>query len=924
MADNDSVWFLQSPQGGMIYGPYSMGQINEGLQTGKLTHRFWVSVNKSEWSMVGEILDEKLDDSLIEEVKQFGPYQVQDELGRGANGVVYKAVDSRMQRTAALKVLLHQDDWFGSDEDDVKKERFRQEIQLTANLDHPNIIKIYDAGFDPYFYFAMEYIEGRPLDSVLQDRALTFAQKLDIFYKICEGMEYAHKKKIIHRDLKPANVFLSKDGQPKILDFGLAKAKERDKKLSQDGSAIGTPQYMAPEQASAEQVTSRADVYSLGCILYEMLTGRPPFDGDSIINILTQLATEDPIVPSKLNTDIPKELELICLHCLEKKPDKRYISAAALRKDIRKYMDNRPISIKPPSTIEMTTKWIQRNKLVTGFVITLFTALFVAIYAIVNLQQTQEQLNYSNSQLEKKNVKITKQNIVLSYKNYEKISEKLALFKIDEVLEEIPEKKVFQFNGKNINYYWLEGICHYIQGTNGKAISSLSDALKYESSTTAKTQINMLLAMAHYNDGYKGEALKCLKLAINEYFTNQGEEWLGWQSCKKIWSDDQDLCFHLPTHNEQFEKLTSDVRAHGYSVYHLFPDTAYQKVSRYHYTKNADGDCLENQENKIKSDLGKLEYLLKEPEQWIQNMMDLEEKPRLSEVKDFIGYTQKAKIPWLLDMSTAFWLYLPHKKQGFYARNYQKFYSKQRFKRTSHWKVTLKGRKKPIFLMSLIPPGRFIFGNHQRGEQNPPNGPAEAKEVTKSFLICQTEVTKAQWKNITGKKFRSYHNKHPDSPLVGYAYLDIQRLFLHPNKIKFPDEIRWEYACQAGQTGDWLRFQEKYEQFVRCITTSRGSTTKYTTGLRGPINVMENGQIHKDNTKPNPWNLYNMYGNVQEICDGIYISDNSKRTISIKHAALRGGGHTKALDQSLSYIKMDRLNLTLDTLAGFRFIIELE
>ena len=257
----------------------------------------------------------------------FGRYDLLDEIARGGMGVVYRARQRELQRTVALKMIL------GNGISHETAQRFLQEARAAAALDHPNVVPIYDIGeIGDRPYFTMALVEGPNLRGhVAALGTVPIPTAVALFAQIVAGVAHAHQNGIIHRDLKPANVLIDKDGRPRVTDFGLAKQTSTESQLTVTGQVVGTPQYMAPEQArESKDVGPPADVYSLGAILYFLLTGQPPISGESVTDVLIKVVTEAPVPPSQLRPDTPPEIEALCLRCLAKRPDERYPNAQAL------------------------------------------------------------------------------------------------------------------------------------------------------------------------------------------------------------------------------------------------------------------------------------------------------------------------------------------------------------------------------------------------------------------------------------------------------------------------------------------------------------------------------------------------------------------------------------------------------------------
>lgn len=267
-------------------------------------------------------------------LKNFNRYEIIEEIGRGGMGKVYKAYDPELERIVALKIILPQKN--------IKEnhiERFLREAKATAKLQHPNIVTVYDIGFqDKLPFFTMDYIEGCSLKESIKKSSFTTTQIANIMIKIGNAVSRAHENGIIHRDLKPANIMVGKD-ELKVMDFGLAKIVDSDKKLSCSGAPIGTLQYMPPEQAEGmlEAIDERSDVYGLGAILYELLTQRAPIEGEGYANTLYLVLKQSPIPPTKIKPDIPAELEKICLKALQKNKDQRHFSARELVQDLENF-----------------------------------------------------------------------------------------------------------------------------------------------------------------------------------------------------------------------------------------------------------------------------------------------------------------------------------------------------------------------------------------------------------------------------------------------------------------------------------------------------------------------------------------------------------------------------------------------------------
>jgi WD40 repeat protein/serine/threonine protein kinase len=328
--------------------------------------------------------------SQLTALRSFGDYELLEEIARGGMGIIYKARQKSLGRMVAVKMLL-----FGEQSGKDLAQRFRAEAAAAASLQHANIVAIHEVGaHEGQPFFAMEFIDGQSLAQLAAGQPLPATRAARYVKIVAEAIHYAHERGILHRDLKPSNVLIDPFDQPRVTDFGLAKRLHHDSELTLSGQVLGSPNYMPPEQAAAKRglVGRRSDVYSLGAILYHLLTGRPPFVGETLTDTLHSVLNTEPISPRLLNPSVPRDLETLCLKCLEKEPSRRYPTAQALAEDLDRFLRDEPIQARPVSRAEKVLRWCRRKPVVASLgAATLVLLLAVAVTSTVSAIRIQRQ-----------------------------------------------------------------------------------------------------------------------------------------------------------------------------------------------------------------------------------------------------------------------------------------------------------------------------------------------------------------------------------------------------------------------------------------------------------------------------------------------------------------------------------------------------
>lgn len=314
--------------------------------------------------------------------KDFGDYVLLEELARGGMGIVYRAHHKELNRIVAIKMIIS-----GEYSSDLDVQRFQLEAKAAAQLDHPGIVPIYEINsHQGQPYFAMKLVEGGSLAENRKRFQDDPRKTAKLIASAARAVHHAHQRGILHRDIKPANILLDEDDQPLLTDLGLAKLSSGESNLTQTGAVLGTPSYMPPEQAmSSESITTAADIYSLGAILYELLTGKPPHRGETALETMLQVLS-DPVVPVReVDSQIDRSLELICMKCLQKDPDSRYDSADDVADDLERWLAGSPISIKPANLLTRAAQWVRHNQSIMYVVMLLLASMTFTLPLIFSI-----------------------------------------------------------------------------------------------------------------------------------------------------------------------------------------------------------------------------------------------------------------------------------------------------------------------------------------------------------------------------------------------------------------------------------------------------------------------------------------------------------------------------------------------------------
>jgi len=361
--------------------------------------------------------DKAFEPTVARMLKDFGDYEVLEEIGHGGQGVVYRAHQKSLNRTVALKVI-----GLGYWATEAHLKRFRREAEAAASLDYSGIVPIYEVGErEGSCYFSMKFVEGGQLDEVIKREPLSTRQAAELIAKVARTVHYAHEHGILHRDIKPGNILLDAKGEPHLTDFGLARLVETESTVTRTMEVLGTPSYMAPEQAVGNNaaVSSATDVYGLGAVLYQLLTGHPPFASGTTYETIKLLLDTEPRQPRVLNRKIDRDLATICLKCLEKDPKRRYSSALALAEDLEHWLKHEPIRAHRTGIFTRGKKWVRRNPTTAAFIPVVVIAFAGLLWESSRVQQDRALVRRANlSEKERGRLEAEHTNNLAAYEAY--------------------------------------------------------------------------------------------------------------------------------------------------------------------------------------------------------------------------------------------------------------------------------------------------------------------------------------------------------------------------------------------------------------------------------------------------------------------------------------------------------------------------
>ncbi|MHC4109742.1 MAG: protein kinase domain-containing protein [Planctomycetota bacterium] len=465
-------------------------------------------------------------DSMIE------GYEILDQLPPGGQAVVYKATQKATKRIVALKVLLQ-----GPHASTRAQYRFEREVDLAASLQHPNIVTIYDSGIAKgQYYFAMQYIEGKPLDEYVKSEKLSTRQIMGLFEKVCSGVAYAHQRGVMHRDLKPGNIMVDAKGEPHILDFGLAKLTDGSEQTSPDmamtsipGKVIGTLAFMSPEQASAQpdNIDVRTDVYSIGIILYKILTDDFPYDvRGSMLAILRNIQEAEPTRPSKIIRRFNSEVEAILLKALDKEPARRYQSAAHLQQDIDYWLKGMPISARAGNSIYLLRKIITRHyyaSSVVGLLLIIVFGFSCFSYQLYNrLRKTNTSFEGINRSLNDKSAQLSNLELKVSFGHF-----------LKEMQAEQFRQSQFIAGGFPKESREMKAAIFLF---NKKPLSEKVTEFRQKMATNEPIFTEFVIAEHHLRDGNRTEAREAYQKCLSyDSFSLKKNRWLAMQTKSRLY-----------------------------------------------------------------------------------------------------------------------------------------------------------------------------------------------------------------------------------------------------------------------------------------------------------------------------------------------------------------------------------------------------
>src|SRR5437667_2342157 len=418
----------------------------------------------------------------------FGDYELLEEIGRGGQGVVYRARQKSLNRTVALKVI-----GLGHWATEAHLKRFRREADAAASLDHSGIVPIYEVGErDGSCYFSMKFVEGGQLDAVVKREPMPIRRAVELIAKVARTVHYAHEHSVLHRDIKPGNILLDQKGEPHLTDFGLARLVETESTVTRTMEVLGTPSYMAPEQAVGNNaaVSGLTDVYGLGAVLYQLLTGHPPFAGGTTYETIKLLLDTEPRQPRLWNSKVDRDLSTICLNCLEKDHKRRYSSAFALAEDLERWLKHEPILARRAGILSRSKKWIRRNPTSTLLAASLVALAAAAGWIVSKSDLIRRPLTTGLAVLPFENLSDDKEHAFFADGVQDDILIKLA--KIDD-LKVISRTSVMQYRGKQDVRQIGDAlrVSHVLEGTVRRS--------------GGKVHVNAQLVDAHTNAGIWAE-----------------------------------------------------------------------------------------------------------------------------------------------------------------------------------------------------------------------------------------------------------------------------------------------------------------------------------------------------------------------------------------------------------------------------------